>query len=67
MKFSTKDVDNDNDFIRNCASVSKGGWWHNSCQKSNLNGEFGQVNYTLGINWNKFTDLSYVEMRVRRP
>lgn len=67
MKFSTKDVDNDNDTIRNCASVSKGGWWHNSCQKSNLNGEFGQVSYTLGINWNKFTDLSYVEMRVRRP
>lgn len=67
MKFSTKDVDNDNDTIRNCASVSKGGWWHNSCQKSNLNGEFGQGNYTLGINWNKFTDLRYVEMRVRRP
>lgn len=67
MKFSTKDVDNDNDTIRNCARVSKGGWWHNSCQRSNLNGEFGQSNYTLGINWNTFTDLSYVEMRVRRP
>lgn len=67
MKFSTKDVDHDNDTIGNCASASKGGWWHNSCQRSNLNGEFGQSDYRLGINWNTFTDLSYVEMRVRRP
>ncbi|XP_061186917.1 ficolin-2-like [Saccostrea echinata] len=67
MKFTTKDRDNDNNGTGNCAEVSKGGWWHNSCQKSNLNGRFGESDYRLGVNWDTITNLRYVEMRVRNP
>nr|XP_022297084.1 uncharacterized protein LOC111106636 [Crassostrea virginica] len=67
MKFTTSDVDNDNNVTSNCADVSKGGWWHNACQRSNLNGRFGESDYRLGINWNGITDIYSVEMRVRQP
>lgn len=45
MPFSTYDRDNDNaanhlSYV-NCAMWAKGGWWHNSCQNSNLNGLYG--------------------------
>ncbi|XP_062593401.1 ryncolin-2-like [Saccostrea cucullata] len=67
MKFTTKDRDNDNNGTGNCAVVSKGGWWHNFCQRSNLNGRFGETDYRLGVNWDSYTNLRYVEMRVRNP
>ncbi|XP_061186918.1 ficolin-1-like [Saccostrea echinata] len=67
MKFTTRDRDNDLDNAHNCALLSGGGWWHNACQRSNLNGQFGQSDYLHGINWNGFVSLSVVEMKVRRP
>jgi syndecan 4 len=66
MKFTTKDRDNDMEGIRNCAAISGGGWWHNACQRSNLNGAFGNP-YHSGLNWNTFTDIARVEMKVRKP
>ncbi|XP_062593266.1 fibrinogen-like protein A [Saccostrea cucullata] len=67
MKFTTKDRDNDLDSAHNCASLSGGGWWHNACQRSNLNGLFGQSSYLHGFNWNGFVDFSFVQMKVRKP
>ena len=31
MKFSTYDVDNDNQTNLHCAAVATGGWWYNRC------------------------------------
>jgi hypothetical protein len=67
MKFTTKDRDNDMDGTQNCADVSGGGWWHNACQRSNLNGVFGVLPYTNRLNWNAFIDIVRVEMKVRKP
>ncbi len=39
MRFTTKDVDRDN-YEANCAQIQRGGWWHNSCGDSNLNGNY---------------------------
>ncbi|XP_061179365.1 angiopoietin-related protein 7-like [Saccostrea echinata] len=67
MKFTTRDRDNDMQNLRNCATYSRGGWWHNACQRSNLNGQFGQSSYVYGLNWDGFMDISSVEMKVRKP
>lgn len=67
MKFTTRDRDNDNDPNVNCATSSGGGWWHNACQRSNLNGRARQTNYRHGLNWDGLTDISSVEMKVRKP
>jgi len=37
MKFTTTDNDNDIHSSRNCAALSKSGWWHNKCFHINLN------------------------------
>ena len=38
--FSTKDRDNDENSIENCAAVHTGGWWFNHCRMAHLNGRF---------------------------
>ena len=40
MKFSTRDQDNDNDYVRFCSQVAHGAWWYNACHYSNLNGKY---------------------------
>lgn len=37
MKFTTKDEDNDLEFLQNCATPGRGGWWYNTCGGSPLN------------------------------
>ena len=44
-KFSTIDRDND-DYIRDCASFFRAGWWFSSCFNLNLNGIYGGANAT---------------------
>uniref|UniRef100_K1Q0Y6 Angiopoietin-related protein 6 n=1 Tax=Magallana gigas TaxID=29159 RepID=K1Q0Y6_MAGGI len=67
--FTTYDRDNDN-YKGNCAVWAKGGWWHNGCQNSCLNGQYGDSRYGQGVNWEDWKNLKYSFksslMKVRR-
>lgn len=71
MFFSTFDRDNDGNPYYNCAYFRLGGWWYNSCHKSNLNGEYGNTDNSNGINWYHWKGFTYsmkeVRMMVRKP
>lgn len=71
MFFSTFDRDNDVNNNYNCADGRLGGWWYNSCHKSNLNGEYGNTDYSNGINWYHWKGFYYsmkeVRMMARKP
>ncbi|XP_046861635.1 fibrinogen-like protein A [Xenia sp. Carnegie-2017] len=54
MKFSTKDSDNDKYSGGNCAD---GGWWYNSCELSQLNGE--------NMFWDGFINVKTSEMKIK--
>ena len=68
MAFSTKDRDNDRR-SSNCAVVSTGAWWYNSCHYSNLNGKYlGDKRADQGAGWWHFRDslsLKFTEMKLR--
>ncbi|XP_077969666.1 microfibril-associated glycoprotein 4-like [Styela clava] len=73
MKFSTKDQDNDRN-SGNCASeYNSGGWWFNSCHRSNLNGKYisgGQTSRSSeGVIWYHWKgsshSLKFTEMKFR--
>lgn len=70
MPFTTYDRDNDN-VSGNCAVWAKGGWWHNTCHNSNLNGLYGDNRYSKGVNWEDWKTLEYSlkssVMKVRKP
>ena len=70
MFFSTYDSDNDL-AGSNCGYKRRGGWWYNSCHKANLNGEYGNTDYSNGINWYYWKGFYYsmkeVRMMVRKP
>ena len=50
MVFSTKDSDNDNNIVANCADSFKGGWWYNACHNCQLNGLFPSWLYVMENN-----------------
>jgi hypothetical protein len=70
MMFSTKDKDNDEN-IENCAEGLKGGWWYNSCHRSNLNGQYlgAGERSAKGIRWhhwkNDTRSMKKSEMKIR--
>uniref|UniRef100_A0A1I8PEH7 Fibrinogen C-terminal domain-containing protein n=1 Tax=Stomoxys calcitrans TaxID=35570 RepID=A0A1I8PEH7_STOCA len=70
-KFSTLDVDNDEDENTNCAKLFKGGWWFKSCCLSDLNGPYLTENYNIedGVTWYDWRGLNYslkfAEMKIR--
>ena len=69
MAFSTKDRDNDRRST-NCAVVSTGAWWYNSCHYSNLNGQYlgRDKSDGRGAGWDTFKgtlSLKSTEMKLR--
>ncbi|GFS20568.1 ficolin-1 [Elysia marginata] len=65
LAFSTFDRDNDL-LTSNCAQQYHGAWWYRSCQSSNLNGRWGDVNQ--GPRWAAFSGsqpVSFSEMKIR--
>ena len=58
QKFSTKDNDNDPDFV-NCANLFSGAWWYKTCYYSNLNGKYSDKS-GRGIRWYHFRNTILV-------
>ena len=72
QKFSTQDQDNDAS-SSSCAVTYKGGWWHNACHHSNLNGLYRNGSYSSshsdGVTWihwkGHYYSLRFSEMKMR--
>uniref|UniRef100_A0A3Q2TA04 Fibrinogen alpha chain n=1 Tax=Fundulus heteroclitus TaxID=8078 RepID=A0A3Q2TA04_FUNHE len=68
MKFSTMDKDNDG-WGESCAEAYGSGWWYNSCQSANLNGNYYKGSYdpqtntpyktANGVVWATFKPATY--------
>lgn len=69
MSFSTKDRDNDIDGS-NCAQRYHGAWWYSHCHISNLNGDYGNQTFAIGLNWSTwkghFESMTTTEMKIKR-
>jgi len=70
MQFSTYDQDHDLS-PANCAVDTHGGWWHNQCQKSNLNGKYNSTAWGEGVDWESWHghgySLKFTEMSIGHP
>ena len=74
-KFSTKDNDNDHDFL-NCPVAFHGAWWYDRCIASNLNGRYYYIpnpvrnGDDVGVTWGGWyggaDSLKFAEMKTRR-
>ncbi|XP_029310120.1 tenascin-N isoform X2 [Cottoperca gobio] len=63
-------VDNDNDIaLGNCALTHRGAWWYKNCHLANLNGKWGDIRHSLGVNWEPWkghlVSLDFTEMKIR--
>ena len=56
--FTTKDRDND-EASTNCAVSSHGAWWYGDCHQANLNGDYGNTNAGVGLNWDTWKGLEH--------
>ncbi|MEW8547737.1 MAG: fibrinogen-related protein, partial [Candidatus Thiodiazotropha sp.] len=71
QQFSTKDRDNDRWSSQSCSQWYKGGWWYDSCHRSNLNGLYNtDKQSTDGKNvvwlyWKSSYPLKFSEMKFR--
>ncbi|GFR94026.1 fibrinogen related protein 12.1, partial [Elysia marginata] len=67
-QFTTVDRANDSYDSGNCAKFHGVGWWFSSCDKSNLNGNWG-IKDDSGVEWFALTgydSASYTEMKIRQ-
>lgn len=67
MKFSTYDVDNDQQ-PGSCSLQFYGGWWYNKCHTANLNGQYNELQkwpWQFAFSWYPYL-LQFSEMKVRR-
>lgn len=63
MKFTT--IDRDNDFSnQSCSVLFKGAWWYNRCALSNINGEYGNIDFAWG---NHAATLTKTMMLIKKP
>ncbi|XP_052802870.1 microfibril-associated glycoprotein 4-like [Mya arenaria] len=64
--FCTKD----RDATSMCTSMYRGAWWYDSCHVSNLNGDYGNSQYGIGMNWRSwkgyYVSMVKTEMKIRR-
>ena len=51
QQFSTYDNSHDHSSGQNCATAGHGAWWYNDCKGSDLNGQYGDNQYAMGIFW----------------
>ncbi|XP_072220687.1 tenascin-N isoform X2 [Leuresthes tenuis] len=63
-------VDSDNDIaLGNCALTHRGAWWYKNCHLANLNGKWGDIRHSMGVNWEPWkghlTSLDFTEMKIR--
>ena len=69
--FTTYDQDNDEKSGGNCANTNGGGWWFVKCDRSNLNGYYGQDKGNAGLTWYTWRntwDYSYKASQIKiRP
>ncbi|XP_062990097.1 tenascin-N [Elgaria multicarinata webbii] len=67
-KFTTWDRDNDI-ALSNCAITHHGGWWYKNCHLANLNGKYGEIKHSEGVNWEPWKghlySIAYTEMKIR--
>ena len=72
MKFTTMDVDNDEDPNSNCAVSYRGGWWYSGCHSCQLNAIYPRdVNNSPSfMSWrpidNKYGNIFFSEMKITR-
>ncbi|XP_031759513.1 ficolin-1-like isoform X1 [Xenopus tropicalis] len=68
-KFTTKDRDNDDMPVDNCADFGHGAWWYTSCYNANLNGLYLIQGYSIQSNcWltlGNYYSLKFSEMKMR--
>ena len=77
-QFTTKDRDNDDHSLLNCAVVERSGWWHTDCTTANLNGHYygsKQENNDTTIYWydwifwygwrRNYHSMKRVEMKIK--
>ncbi|XP_059169192.1 ficolin-1-like [Physella acuta] len=66
--FSTFDRDND-DRSFSCSERYFGAWWYAACHRSNLNGQWGNINFGQGLTWSTVTGfysgVQASEMKIR--
>jgi len=73
MKFTTKDEDNDEYSLSNCATECHGAWWYKSCHDSNSNRKYlggSHTSFADGIEWRAWRGFYYslksTKMMIRR-
>ena len=70
MYFTTKDNDNDQDNLKNCALIDPtqpyGGWWHESCWSINPNNYYNHKRFGINLNgkWDP-TPPRFIEVKIR--
>ena len=71
QSFSTFDNDNDQRHGRNCARMSKGGWWYDGCHSSNPTGYYYSHNKLAldAIIWYSATGkneaMQYIQFKIK--
>ncbi|XP_040264740.1 tenascin-N-like [Bufo bufo] len=68
LKFTTWDKDNDL-ALTNCALSHRGAFWYKNCHLANPNGQYGDNNHSMGVNWEPWKghefSIPFIELKMR--